>query len=307
MRKHVLLLVLLASSFFLSACSFLDNKTKAGLQVITGDIPASLFLDGQYLEKSPYIGKDIKPGQYTLRIQPDDQTLIPYETIITLRKGLLSVVTWRAGTRPELSGGVMYELEKLPNSKATEVSVITIPDGAIVSIQGREKEFAPLNITSIEPGEKEFEVSLPSYEPQKHTINIVAGHRTTITVKLAKSEAIQTTDTSQPENTASTSASTQSGTSTRQASASAQANNASGSGGLKTTGSRVRIKPTGYTQDGQEVLRVRDEASAAGDEIGIAPVGSIYPYQGEAFDGWYKISFNGKIGWVSSHFAELLD
>jgi hypothetical protein len=101
MRKYVWLLLVLVCTFFFSACNPFQGKSKAGLQVITGDIQSSLFLDGQYLEKTPYIGKDIKPGQYTLRIEPDDPTLLPYETTITLRSGLLSVVTWRPGTRPE--------------------------------------------------------------------------------------------------------------------------------------------------------------------------------------------------------------
>jgi hypothetical protein len=306
MRKLAQLLLVLISTVIFSACNPFQAKSNAGLQVITGDIPSSLFLDGQYLEKTPYIGKDIKPGQYTLRIEPDDAALIPYETTITLRSGLLSVVAWRPGTRPELSGGVMYELEKLSNKKATEVSVITIPDGAFVSIQGREKEFAPLTTTTIEPGEQEFEVTLPSYETQKHTINIVAGHRTTITVKLAKSEAIVTSDTSQP--TATPSATTTPGQSeplsTRQASAAAQ-KTASGSATL--TGSRVRIKSTGFFINGQEVLRVRDSASAGGEELGLAPVGSEYRYSGQSLAGWYQITFNGQTGWVSSQYAELLN
>jgi len=307
MRKCAFLSLVLFTSVFFSACNPFDSQTKAGLQVITGDIPASLFLDSQYLEKTPYIGKDIKPGQYTLRIQPDDVSLTPYETTITLRKGLLSVVTWRPGTRPELSGGVAYEMEKLSNAKATEVSVVTIPDGAIVAIEGREKEFAPLHITTIEAGERTFEVSLPSYETQKHSINIVAGHRTTITVKLAKSEAVPTLSTPTPATPSAALAATPAAVlTTRQASAAAQVKTPVASSSSKITGARVKIKPTGYQSNGQEVLRVRDAASSAGTEIGVAPVGSEYAYSGETLGGWHKITFNGQVGWVSSQYVEVI-
>lgn len=319
MRHLVIIVLLLGLGIFLAGCNPLDAKTKAGLQVITGDISASLFLDDQYLEKAPYIGKDIQPGVYTLRIQPDDPDLIPHEVQVTLRKGLLTVVTWRPGARPELSGGVIYEMEKLPNKNQTELAVVTIPDGAIVSIQGREKEFAPLNILNIDPGQKEFEVSLPSYEAQRHTINIVAGHKTTITVKLAKSEMIEINTVSTPINAtgsaeiATSSAQVQPspspagnvlGTSSRIASISAQATTASPSPQVGN-GAKVTIQPTGYSEDGREVLKVRDASSTNGNVIGVAPVGSEYAYLNETFGGWYKIQFGTQIGWVSGQYAKL--
>jgi hypothetical protein len=302
---------LFLATIFMSACNPLDVKTKAGLQVITADIPSSLFLDGQYLDKTPYIAKDIKPGVYTLRIQPDDVNLTPYETSINLRKGLLTVVTWKPGRRPELSGGVIYEMEKLKSRKSTELSIVTVPDGAIVTIQGREKEFAPVTLTDIEPGQKEFEVSLPSYDTQKHTVNLVAGHRTTITVKLAKSEVIEVNATGQ---TATTSAKValpspiakpSATPSTRGATASAQS--ASSSAQKSTiTGPRVKINTTNYFQNGKEVLRVRDASSNAGKELGFADVGSEYAYLNKTENGFHNITFNGISGWVSAQFSTVI-
>ncbi len=301
----------LLASVLLSACNPLDAKTKAGLQVITADISSSLFLDGQYLDKTPYIAKDIKPGVYTLRIQPDDSNLTPYETPVNLRKGLLTVVTWKPGRRPELSGGVIYEMEKLKSKKSTELSIITVPDGAIVNIQGREKEFAPVTLTDIEPGQKEFEVSLPSYDTQKHTVNLVAGHRTTITVKLAKSEVIEVNTTGQ---TATTSAKValpsitpkpSSTPSTRTSSASAQSATTSGQKST-ITGPRVKITSTNYFQNGKEVLRVRDISSNAGKELGFADVGSEYVYLNLTENGFNKITFNGQPGWVSAQYSTVI-
>ena len=115
--KYITLTTLLViSTMFLSACNPFAKK-KAGLQVMTNDIPASVFLDGQYIEKTPYIGKELQPGNYLLKIQPDDSNLTSYETTINLRSGLLSVVIWKPGNRPETSGGVIYEMEKLSSSK----------------------------------------------------------------------------------------------------------------------------------------------------------------------------------------------
>lgn len=293
------------ASVIFSACTNPFAPKKAGLQVITNDIPSSIFVNGQYLEKTPFIGKDLKPGEYTLKIQPDDTKLVPHETTAQLRSGLLTVVTWKPGDRPETSGGVIYEMEKMAGNKNAELSIISIPDGAIVKVDDNTKEFTPVIIRDVTPGQHEFEVSLPSYDIQKHTINVVAGYRMNVTVKLARaSEALE-----QPlaTNTASESAQLKASPSPI-ASNSAKIKTATSSAQVITptliTGPSVKILPTGMKVNGQEVLRVRDAASN-GKEIGFAPVGSIYSYLNEKSNGWFKIDFEGQTGWVSGQYAEL--
>src|SRR3990167_1732841 len=91
----------------------LELKLKAGLLVTTDDIPASLFLNDQYLDKSPYQDKKIQPSTYTLRIVPDDASFVSYELPVTLHKGIITVVTWKPGPTAETTGGVIYEMERL--------------------------------------------------------------------------------------------------------------------------------------------------------------------------------------------------
>ncbi len=317
MRKLVTLIIVACASLSLAACIPRGITAKAGLQVITNDTPSSLFLDGQYLDKTPLISKDLKPGTYTLKIQPDDNNLAAYETTVTLHKGLLTVVTWKPGPRPELSGGVIYEMEKLPNKKATQLALISIPDGAIVSLDNQAKEFAPIVLDNISPGQHEFTVSLPSYETQQHTLNMVEGHKINVTVKLARA----TTAEASPNPAASVSASP-TATASAALAATSSANKASASATPKAsaspkaspkasptatiTGPRARIKTTNFYQDDQEVLRVRSTPSSSGSTLGFAPVGNEYPYLEESKDGWHKITFEGKPGWVSSQFTELL-
>ncbi len=281
-----------------AACNPLDKKNVGGLQVITQDTPSSLFLDGQYLDKTPYIGKTIKPGTYTLRIEPDNTALIAHEAVVRVHKGLLTVVTWKPGDRPETSGGVIYEMEPIIGN-TTELSFVTIPDNAIIKVDQGEQQFSPLVVPSLEPGHHQFEVSLPSYETQKHTINVVKGHRITISVKLAKTgESIVETDTIPKPFDASASAT---------ATSSAQSTTATPSARSRTgtTGATITITSTNFFQNNKEGLRVRNQPNPNGTELGFAPVGSSYPYLNEKQSGWYKIQFNGSIGWVSGQYASL--
>jgi hypothetical protein len=301
-------IIVLFTSIFFSGCTNPLAPKKAGLQVITNEVPSSIFINGQYLEKTPYIGKDLKPGEYTLKIQPDDTKLVAHETTVQLRSGLLTVVTWKPGDRPETSGGVIYEMEKMSNSKNAELSIISIPDGAIVKVDDNSKEFTPVIIRDVTAGQHEFEVSLPSYDIQKHTINVVAGYRMNVTVKLARaSEALE--QTLSQTNEASSSAQVTASPLPTGAVASNSSQIKTATNSAKTTpklitGPSVKILPTNMMVNGKEVLRVRDAASN-GKEIGFAPVGSNYSYLNEKSNGWLKIDFEGQTGWVSGQYAEL--
>jgi uncharacterized protein YgiM (DUF1202 family) len=312
MNRFLQLAVVVATSLVLSGCTtILDKNNKAGLQVITDDITASIFLDGQYVDRTPFINKELKPASYTLKIEPEDQTLVPYETTITLRKGLLTVVTWKPGTRAELSGGVVYELEKLPNRKQTELSVVSIPDGAVVSVDSGAKEFAPYLTSELVPGSHELSVTLPSYETQEHTINIVEGHRLNILVKLAKSPSALAPAETTPAAVTEPTIASESATASNSAAKKPPTATASGkplitpSASQTVTGPKVTITSTNFFQDGVEVLRVRDQANASGKELGFAQVGSSYQYLGKEEAGWYNIQFGTQTGWVNKSYAKL--
>ncbi len=301
LRKILLLLI---ASVALSGCTFnfLEHKVKSGLQVITNDQPSAVFIDGQYINKTPLIEKNLKPGVYQISIQPENTELVPYETTITLRKGLLTVITWKPEKRPELSSGVILEMEELTDRSKTEVSFTTIPDGAIINLPNK-KEFSPVVVSDLTEGIQEFEVTLPSYETQHHSINVQKGYRTHVTLKLGKLQANTTTD---PQanadiggaNLTSDAASDSAGAGINAAATSSTSATASSSGSIS-------ILKTNFFQDGVEVLRVRATPESTGAERGFAPVGQTYPYLGEQRNGWYKISFNSADGWVNGAFAKL--
>jgi len=288
MRKVIFIGILLLSSLVFSGCNPLTWKQQAGLQVITQDVSASLFLDDQYLDKTPYINKKIKPGNYTLRIQPDDSSLVPYDIPITLHKGTITVVEWQPNISLETSGGTIYEMTEASNTK---LEFQTIPNNAILTIDGGSKQFSPLTLENIEEGNHSFEVSLPSYVTQQKAVNIIKNHRITLTVILAKEFSDlpeQVTPTSVP-------------TSTQTATEAAQPTSLLSQQDQKT----VQILKTGYFVNDKEVLRVRQEPSSAGAELGFAEVGKTYPYREET-PGWFGIEFNNQVGWISSQFSQVV-
>ncbi len=184
-------LVVILAGIGLYLLNPLEKKAKSGLQVITVDTQASLFLDDEYLDESPFISRDLQPGEYELRIVPEDEQLAVYEAQIYLNRGSITVVVWKPGETYESSSGVIYELEPLSDKNQTEVSFVTTPDNSIIHFDDEEQLFSPTILKDVEPGRHEFQVNLPSYEAQENTVHAVAGHRLNINVKLARLATIE--------------------------------------------------------------------------------------------------------------------
>lgn len=308
-----LIAIIIVSSLFLGACNPLDSKMKAGLQVISQNNEVNVFLDGELLGKTPYINKKMKEGEYILKLEPIDQSLSSYETSIKLNKALLTVVTWNPGKTLETSAGVVYELIPVNNKKTAEVSFISIPDTTMIKFDDQAKQFAPMILTDLEPGQHQFEASLPSYQSQSHAINLLAGHRLTIHLKLAKSvedELLNPSPTVIP--SATESAALASPSAKLNASSSAMLSRdeflaVTASPSSQTlTGKRVKILSTDFFIEGEEVLKVRESANSTSKELGLAKVGHEYAYLEQESNGWYKINFNQQNAWVSAKYCQLI-
>jgi hypothetical protein len=248
-----------------------------------------VYLDGELLDKTPYISKTMKPGEYLIQIQPEETKLVPYSTKITLRSGILTVVTWKPGATPETSGGVIYEAEKLRSGKGTQLSFVTIPDGGIIQINGQNRGFAPHTFEDLLPGEHEYQVTLPSFETQQHSIHLQEGYRMYITLKLAKQASNDTTQLPL-DDSSSVSTPKPAATSSAQVKQSAV----------------VRVLPTGFKRNGKEGLRVRKEPNSLSPEIDFVMVGDTLPLLETNTQGWHKVQLEGGVGWVSGSFTEVV-
>jgi len=278
----IFLLLLLGLASFWILVKPLEKKNKSGLQVVTKPGESSIFLNGEFLGQTPFLTKDLKPGQYQIRLEPSDQKLAAYEATLNLRKGLLTVMTWKTGETLLQSGGVIYELEKL-KYKGTELAITSIPDGAIISLDNSEKEFTPVSKNQVAAGKHEIIVSLPSYEGQQHQINVVPGHRLNVLFKLAKAEEAE-------ENTAVL------GTNTEEVVA----------GLAPSPSSLVFIKNTNYFENGLEVLKARSASSSAATILGTAKVGEKYPFAGEETLSWIKIKLTpDQPAWINKDYAQI--
>ncbi len=153
-----------------------------------------------------------------------------------------------------------------PNGKnSSEAFFTSLPLKASVSVDGSMRGYTPLAL-QLKPGRHHLIFSHPDQAPVELEIKTVSGYRLIVNVDFPPAQA-SPSPSPQPKPT------------------------------IAATKVIIQETPTGW-------LRVRNQPSRHGKEIGRVLPGKTYPYQGEK-NGWFKIEYQaGKSGWVSGRYAK---
>lgn len=280
-------LILSGLLFYLAFRTGAFNKSPARLEIITNPV-SKVSLNGEEVGTSNYVSDQLKKGTYRVKLTPLDSSggLLPYETILTLDKNDSAVINHTFATSSPDSSGYTLELQKQAGKEAY-LSVVTDPDNSNLNIDSTSFGYSPKNHEEISPGSHQLLISSPGYKPITASVQTLPGHSLTVTAKLA----IDTIVLSPPP------------TATATPTPSPEA-----SSSPPPTSTLAPIKPYAVIEEtGTGWLRVRALPSSVGQELGTATVGSTLPYLGETTDdGWHKVKFEGKTGWISAKYSRLV-
>jgi hypothetical protein len=279
MQTFKIVLVTVVSLLILSGATFFAVgyfQPKPGGVRVEGSTPASVYINGSLVGKTPYKGT-YKVGTITLKIVPDagGADLFPFETKLSLTPGIETVVRREFGISEAESSGDIISFEK-GTGKETSLIVVSTPDNAQVSVDGVPKGFAPYKTSTISPAEHQITVKAAGFTDRVMTVKIIAGFRLSVFAKLAKAPEALPTPTPTPV--------------------------------IKTY---IEILPTSTG-----FLRVRTSPGVGGEEIAEVKPGEKYLYlETDSASGWYKIQYreagpglpNGITGWVSNQFTKKVE
>lgn len=305
------------SALLLSGCTLPWQKNTAGITVqLTDGGNAQVFLDDLHLGQTPLENSTLKAGVYTVKIVPDNDSKQPYETEIHLYPGSITSILWSfSGSDPAGTGDIL-ELEPLPSKDRAELSVITVPEGAQVSLNTTTYGLSPVILDSIDPGQYSLSVSAVGHTKKALGVKVENGFRLRVYSRLDKEGSqpeptpLPTPSLAEPEPTPTplptpTLGSSKATPTPRPTPKPSPTPVASGSATVPSSGTPakpyVTIKDTGTGW-----LRVRDQASSAGVEVAKVTVGASYPYV-SSLNGWYEITYlPGKNGWISGQYGDLV-
>jgi hypothetical protein len=156
--------------------------------LVESDPQATVFINEVEVGKTPYEANR-ESGEVLLRIKPDPiegVVLDDYETKIDLVPGIRTIVKRVFRETEESSSGVVVSFDKLGGIESY-VTVVSVPDNAQVSIDGKVYGYTPLRV-KIPAGDHTLLVSSDKYLEKSLPIRVYAGYKLTASVKLAKSD-----------------------------------------------------------------------------------------------------------------------
>jgi hypothetical protein len=300
------LVIIVAAGWTLSGCSLPGQKEFSGIQIeMTDSTVSQVYLDGLHLGQTPLEKRDIRPGTYTFRLEPQDIQKKPYETQVHLYPNTLTSVLW-SFTGDDLSGaGEILELEPLASKERSELSVITVPEGAKISLDSKSYGLSPAVVESIDPGQYNLAIEAVAHVKKGLPVTLQPGYRLHVFSRLNKEAAalgvtpLALNDIATPSASPTAQALIPSPSPSPSPGTSPLPSPLSGASDPAKPYVIIRETGTGW-------LRVRDQASSTGSEVARVDVGTKYPYLSN-LEGWYEIEYiTGKTGWVSGQFADII-
>lgn len=282
---------------------FFSQPGPGALQI--SSIPkATVFLNDSQVGITPFYDDKLPPGDYALKLVPEagGEASETWESQVTVSSNILTVVNQTLADGEHSSSGEIISLEKYGGKDTSSLAVVSIPDKAVVKIDGEPKGFSPV-IVELVPGAHQVTVFAPGYEERLVPANTVAGYKLTVNVKLAQAiegiqepeDDVQGDSDEDKEDTEETKESEETATPTPKETSSSQA--------TPPAKPYVIIKETPTSW-----LRVRSEPGMNGEELAKADEGEMFPYLEEEDNGWYLIEYEeDEEGWISGTYADLVD
>lgn len=300
------IIIFLAFQFF-----FLRTSGKGALQV-TATPDSTVYLNGKVIGSTPLCKCEgsnmLATGDYTIKLVPKDNNLLPYEEKITINKALLTVVDRKFGSQATSEGSII-SLIPLNDKNKTEILVLSLPEGAEVLLDNDPAGITPLTITDVTPSKHELKLRKDGYKEKSIPILTTVGYKLQATIYLGIDETAALSPTPTPIATASgtltpsptdkkgtpTPTPKQTGTPTPTPKKSLTPTKAGTTGKQKV---EILDTPNGF-------LRVRSSNSTTASEVSRVKTGDVLDYVSED-NGWYEVKLaDGRTGWVSADYAEL--
>ena len=274
---------------------------EAGAISVSVNSKSSVFIDNVRVGTSPYTNEKIVSGEHLVKVVPEDAAtgLASWEGEVNVMPNVLTIINRNLGQTESVSSGEVFWLEKISSKDKAGLTVVSVPDQAVVKMDGEPKGFAPVSIEDLNPGTYQVVVASTGYEERTiPSAKAVAGYKLIINVQLAKKiegiqEATESGERAEVELTPTTKVTPKLTPSPKVTSKPSL---------IPPEKPYVKIKETSTGW-----LRVREEPSASATELAKVDPGEMFPYLNEQKNGWLKIEYEkDKEGWVSGSYVELV-
>jgi len=286
------ILLLLALVAIILKTKVFDQANFGALR-ISSTPKATVYIDGNQSGTTPLDDKKVKAGDHIIKLVVENVENGVWEGNVKVSPGVYTIVNRNISPVPS---GETLTLEKTATKDKAALTLISVPDQAVIKLDGQPKGFAPLSLNDLTPGDYQISVSSTGYEEKSLSAHTVSGYKLLISIQLAATGNVPTpTPQAQRDpallDTPSSSTPTPSSTTPTPKPTTAS---------LDKPYVTIKDTPTGF-------LRVRATPGSDGTELAQVKPGQSFPYLDDTQNGWYKIQYVAdKEGWVSGVYADLI-
>lgn len=264
---------------------FFVKANDSGALQVTASPKSKVYLNGEFLGTTPLCrcpksddlgvttAQGMLPvGEYTVRLVPESGGFSEFQEKITIEKSVLTVVD-RKFAEGASSEGVVISLSTIGDKKTNELTIVSLPEGAEVAIDDAKKGKTPLQIKDLTESDHTLRIEKDGYKSKSIRIKATNGYKLIAKGYLGIDPSFV-----------------------------AGATVKASSSATPTPG--ISVAKVKILETGTGFLRVRDENSLGGTEIGRVTPGEEYEIIEEQ-PGWYQITLaTQEKGWISAQYAE---
>lgn len=238
----------------------------------------TVFINGENRGQSQY-SEQLNPGDYDVKLLPENEsTTASWQQQLKVNPGVQTYINANLTSTVASSSWEIITLEKIGRG-STEISIFSATEPAEIFFDGERKGTTPFSFQDISAGTHDIRLIAPDHVENTIKITMTPGYKLTVNAQLSLDEQAQKkAEEEKKDDEKKTDEKKDSSTSS------------------KTT---ITIKETPYGW-----LRVRDDSSTGGKELGKVDSGDTFELLAEE-NGWYKIEYEkGEEGWISGTYAE---
>jgi hypothetical protein len=328
-RKLIFLFVILGLSgiILIGYKYLLDKSPKQGVLKINSNPPVTIFLDNKHIGRSTYEDK-VTEGEYTVKLTPEStvDSSASWQGKIKIFPNLLTYINAQFGDSEFNTAIDVLWLEKI-TSKQSELSIVTNPDGASMSLDGDSKGITPLSLNDVTVGDHTIIITSPGFASRTLKVKTTPGYKLIASIKMALADQDVT---SVSESSPSAIASIIPTPTSKIKITPSPTVKTTPSPSVKITPSltitpslKINVSPKPTIKDPEKpyiiiketptgFLRVRSEASTASKELAQVQPGEKFSIVDTKKDSqerdWYQIEYSqNNMGWVLGQYAEKIE
>jgi len=145
------------------------------------DESLEVFIDGDSVGNTPLLLRNLKPGRIVLKLVGKANS---YTTTLDLYEGTQTVVNRLISSADLLSAGEVIWLEPSLGGNQFGLNVVGSPEGALVTIDGREEGSIPYISNNLSPDEHTLTISAVGYQSRGLRVSLESGYRLNVAVQL---------------------------------------------------------------------------------------------------------------------------